>query len=90
MVALCVSILHVPFDALLGLVEGSLELTDNLPEASRVLLGPGRCCWTPSTSDAICAFNRGIWNIPRLGRNRLCSGSLDAGVQRSAAAKGSL
>lgn len=41
MVTLSVSILHVPFDALLDLVEGSLELTDNLPEASRVLLGPG-------------------------------------------------
>lgn len=87
MVTLYVSILHVPFDVLLGLVDGSLELTDNLPEASRVLLGPGHCCWMLLKSDAIYVFYRGISNIPRLSRNRLCSGSRDAGVQRSTAAK---
>lgn len=46
-----------------------------------MLLGPGRCCWMLLKSDAIYVFYRGISNIPRLSRNRLCSGSRDAGVQ---------
>lgn len=82
MVTLYVSTLHVPFNALSGLVDGSLELTDNLPGG---IEGAARA-W-PLLRDAVdagCVFNHGISNIPRLSRNRNCAVAHgDAGVQRS-------
>lgn len=88
-VTLYVSLLHVPFDALSGLVDGSLELTDNLPGGTE---GAARA-WSllRDAVDVGCVFNQGISNIPRLSRNRDCAVAHgDAGVQRSTAAKGLL